>query len=156
MIRVGGSSPQSVSPGLATGDRPYDHLAMAKQSRISEWSISRLAAALKRAEQEAETYRAELMRQLQIGQAAASGTGSAARSTRPRPTRRRKGRKLVDDAKIVTELKKAGKKGASSGDLSKQFGLKTGQMSAVLQRLAAAKQARSNGKRGKGGRWFAA
>lgn len=128
---------------------------MAKQSRISEWSISRLAAAMKKAEHEAEIYRAELRRQLQIGQAAAGSAGPTPQIAKPRSTRKRKGRKLVDDAKIVAELKKAGRKGASSGDLSKHFGLKTGQMSAVLQRLAGTKQAKSNGKRGKGGRWFA-
>jgi hypothetical protein len=72
-------------------------------------------------------------------------------------TRRKRGpdRKLVDDAKVIASLKKAGKTGIAAGALGSQFQLSGAQMSAVLQRLAGEKKVKSNGVRGRGGRWKA-
>ncbi len=87
------------------------------------------------------------------------GEGGGGRHAPPkaagRKRRRGAGRKLVDDTLLVGALKKAGKAGIAASELGKQFKLSGGQTSAVLQRLAREKLAKSNGVRGRGGRWKA-
>ena len=134
-------------------------MAKAKRNGLGSLSIPQLLDGLKKAEEEAARYRVELERQRDVLDAAIGG-GSAqrARSTGTATSsagRRRKGRKLVDDSKVVSALKSHGKAGIASSALAKGFGLTGSQMSAVLQRLAGAKKAKSNGKRGRGGRWWA-
>jgi hypothetical protein len=118
-------------------------------------SIPQLLAGLEKAEREAAGYRAELERQRRLLDAAIGGSARNG-AAKARPARRGGGgRKLVDDALLVAALKRAGKAGIAASELGKQFKLTGGQVSAVLQRLAREKLAKSNGVRGRGGRWRA-
>jgi hypothetical protein len=137
---------------------------MPKNGSVSNWSVPQLVAAIQKAEKEAEAYRVELRRQIKMAEALTGGGPGSSRivgaqqavaSSRQRSRRSGSGRKLVDDAKVVATLKKAGKDGIAASELGKVFSLKGGQMRAVLQRLASEKLAKSNGVRGRGGRWVA-
>lgn len=132
---------------------------MAK-GNLGSLSIPQLLDGLKKAEAEAARYRTELERQRNLYDAAINAAlQGGGRNGAPRKlkikVKRRAGRKLVADDKVIAALKSHGKKGIASSELAKGFKLTGGQMSAILQRLAAAKKARSNHKRGRGGRWWA-
>ena len=116
-------------------------------------SIPQLLAGLKKAEDQADAYRAELERQRRLLDAAIGGKGNGWTPKARKASTRGPGRRLVDDADVTAALTNAGKAGIASSELGKLFSLSGGQMSAVLQRLSP-KSAKSNGVRGRGGRWF--
>lgn len=133
------------------------------------WSIGQLAAAIDKQDQKIQDSQVALTEQAQLREAFAKELGKrlqvevgggrrgGARAANGAVSGAAKGpgRKLVDDGKVITALKSHGKTGVASSELAKQFNLSGNQMSAVLQRLAGVKKAKSNGKRGRGGRWWA-
>jgi hypothetical protein len=132
------------------------------------WSIGQLAAAIDKQDNKIRDAQTSLSEQIELREAfakelgkrlqvevAAGRRGASRASNGVAAAGRGPGRKLVDDGKVVAALKSHGKEGVASSELAKQFNLSGNQMSAILQRLAGVKKAKSNGKRGRGGRWWA-
>src|SRR5687767_3014225 len=104
-------------------------------------------------------------RQLQAAQRLIGDISDGARPSRaPKGAKApaRKGRRLVEDDAILAHLRSMGvttmtdkqPEGLTSAQLADQFGLTGAQMTAVMQRMQAAGKVKSNGVRGRGGRWF--